>query len=192
MPKEGFREAHACLFAPLFLATVTIIKSPQSEEGEKTKSIPSYEQFFLSHAKRLNKEILALEPDGSLNSCESMSKNEIRDMLMSPMLLYKDEKKKNDFLRLQQMSSKAFKEGLGQENYNFAIEAMNFDNAYKQAFQHWMNIRNSNMAKLLALQLSKSASEVTFFVLVGSLHLYGEQGMLALLKNDGFVIEKLN
>lgn len=54
-----------------------------------------------------------------------------------------------------------------------------------------MSIRNNNMAKLLALELTKSTREITFFVLVGSLHLYGEQGILAILKNDGFVVEKV-
>ena len=56
--KSAFREAHACLFAPLFLPTTTAIQSAQGDENERNRSVPSYEQFFLSHAKRLNKEIL--------------------------------------------------------------------------------------------------------------------------------------
>ena len=126
-----------------------------------------------------------------MKSCGKLSKSSIASLLLGPILLYKDEKKRNEYLELQQRSSKAFKDGLGQKSYDFSMQAISFDNSFKQGFQQWMSIRNNNMAKLLALELTKSTREITFFVLVGSLHLYGEQGILAILKNDGFVVEKV-
>ncbi|MFA9275003.1 MAG: TraB/GumN family protein [Candidatus Aquirickettsiella gammari] len=189
MPIKNFSEVHICMIFPLITPSNKQVKNA-TNSLEFKKQVPSYEAFFLSHAKRLKKEIVSLEVNGALSTCEGIAQVDLRNLLLKPILLANDDEKLNIFSKNKKLMSDAFRDGKGQEHFDFFRQSISFDLEYWHAYLLWLEKRNANMVARLNSYINQSIDKETFFVLVGSLHLYGEKGILELLKGRGFSIEK--
>lgn len=70
------------------------------------------------------------------------------------------------------------------------ISPKGFDNEYEKAFNEILNDkRNVKMAEKISGYL---ATRDCYFVVVGSAHLFGENGLISLLKKKGYKVTKVN
>ena len=84
-----------------------------------------------------------------------------------------------------EVMKKAWIEG---DEKNIQIQAIEMKNEYPEMYKSLLTERNKNWMEKIIPMLSTEEVEL---ILVGALHLYGEDGLLKLLKEQGFEIEQL-
>ena len=142
----------------------------------------SYEQTFSKMAK--DKEVLALETiDEQMavlvkDSIEIQVKELMKDMKKGKLDASKEMKIMVDYYKNQDV------QGL----YSYMIESFREDRSVESSVElknRMLDQRNKNWIP----KLEYGMKEKTLFVAVGAGHLAGEQGVIQLLKNQGYIVE---
>jgi len=186
MSAQTLGELHAC-----GLGLYLLPSSPGSAPVGGPPMSSSWEKIFLAEAKQGSKPIVELEPRGAMRICAEMPREQVRDFVVGAAMLGLDEQARETYLRYSALSGPSFAGGDGAAGYAQTLQALASRNEYRSAFLAYMAIRNQTMAEVLAQQHAMLPSSGLGFAMAGSLHLHGEHGILALLREKGFVITRL-
>lgn len=162
------------MFKPFFFQSAIMM--------EQMTNMESYEQTFSKMGK--NKESLALETiDEQMailvkDSVEVQVKEFMKDLKKGKLDASKEMKKMVDFYKNQDL------QGL----YLFMIESFQDDRTMEESNElknRMLDQRNKHWIP----KLENWMKQKTLFVAVGAGHLAGENGVLQLLKNQGYIVE---
>lgn len=160
------------------LATMTLSVLKLQKLGFTEEGI---DVFFNKKGKKDKKEILFFE-----------SVNEQIDILMNLGEGNEDEYVLHSLEDINELESKikdlktAWLKG---DSKDMTIENDKMKKDYPSLYQSLLLDRNNNWLKDLNDMIQTKEIE---FILVGALHLYGEDGILTLLKNEGCIVEQIN
>jgi uncharacterized protein len=138
------------------------------------------DQFFLEKAKSKGKKITGLETaEAQINTLENMGKGHENELILSTL---KEFKKTPEFMGDMK---KAWRTGNLADLEQVGIKAMRAE--FPELNKSLLTNRNNAWLPKIKAMLGTPEREL---VLVGALHLAGEEGVLAQLKKQGFVIEQ--
>ena len=188
-PVEKVSSIDSCL---LGMATfpASPIEFDKADKG-KVANTPSYESFFLNKAKELGKKTGSLEPDGGLGACEKLSPADVRSFFQAGKKLNSTSELRDAYFSLKKDAFQKYVDGDGEAFYAKSIASFDFEPAYRSAFVKYIDSRNQAMLKTMLADLRDVAKGHSIFVTVGTLHLYGNDGLLKLLERDGFKISPM-
>jgi uncharacterized protein len=141
----------------------------------------SYEEAFMTMAKKENKEILGLETvQEQFGVFDKMGMKKQADMMLVQMVNDWNEGKET----IRNMIS-----DYKQQDVELLFEDMAKSKSSDKDFQKdLLDTRNSNWIP----KISKIATEKPTFFAVGAGHLGGEKGVIALLRKQGFTVKAVN
>jgi uncharacterized protein YbaP (TraB family) len=175
-------------FGALNTCVAALLLSPKSHQPKPSQQLqqyPSYEQYFLQISRKVNVPVTSLEPEGVSTSCQKLSKNEVRTLLLTPAKLKEKPEFFSEYLSALKKSNDLYVQGNGDLAYDMFFDAFNFSSEYKKVMLRWNDDRNIQMMKQIRTAL-ESKDDLTIFVVIGAWHVYGETGILRQLKNDHF------
>ena len=138
------------------------------------------ESFYLKKAVEDNRDVLFLEAlEEQLDFLTGMGEGNEDEFILSVL---QDLDKTQEYIHAM-ISSWEFGE-------SFVIEksAKEMRETFPEIYKTLLTDRNSAWIDVLKQYLTNDAVE---FVLFGAMHLYGEDGVLELLRNEGFIVEQL-
>ena len=137
----------------------------------------SYEKEFSKEAKKRKMEILGLETiEFQMGLMDSISVERQVEMLL------KDDIHSNPLIEYNKLLD-AYKQQDLEKLYNFAKE----DDDFKYFEEDLLVNRNIKWTA----SLKKTMNEQSAFIAVGAAHLYGEQGMVSLLRKEGYTVKAI-
>lgn len=138
------------------------------------------DQFFLEKAKSKGKKITGLETaEAQINMLENMGKGHENELILSTI---KELKKTPEFM---DEMKKAWRTGNLADLEKVGIKTMRAE--FPELNKSLLTNRNNTWLPKIKAMLATPEREL---ILVGALHLAGEQGVLAQLKKHGFVVEQ--
>lgn len=187
---QTLKTFHACAVGLLAMPIDRVSKVSTVEEQREQVPAQSYEKYFLGSAQRQGKKIVALEPNGAMAICELLEFDEIRQLAIAALELQQDKEALNTYFESRKNSFIQFQLGEGEKHYSTTIDGLKFNESYVKSFLHWIAVRNHKMVEVLNGEMQQLQVGQSGLVLVGSLHLYGEDGVLTLLKRSDFTVIK--
>lgn len=170
IPLEALLRHKPAMIA-IILSAIELKRMGMVEEG--------VDQFFENKAKRAGKPVAELETiDAQLSFLLNMGKGYENEMIMSTI---------NDISQMEKMMTEirsAWLKGDEKKMADVTIEAMKHD--YPQIYDSLLVTRNNNWMPQIEQMLTDKPVE---FVLVGTLHLIGKDGLLQLLRNKGYTVK---
>jgi uncharacterized protein len=138
------------------------------------------DQFFLEKAKSKGKKITGLETaETQINTLENMGKGYENELILSTL---KELKKTPEFM---DEMKKAWRNGNLADLEKIGIKTMRAE--FPELNKILLTNRNNAWLPKIKAMLGTPEREL---ILVGALHLAGEEGVLAQLKKQGFVVEQ--
>lgn len=138
------------------------------------------DQFFLEKAKSKGKKITGLETaEAQINTLENMGKGYENELILSTI---KELKKTPEFM---DEMKKAWRTGNLADLEQVGIKTMRAE--FPELNKSLLTNRNNAWLPKIKAMLGTPEREL---ILVGALHLAGEEGVLAQLKKQGFVVEQ--
>jgi uncharacterized protein len=138
------------------------------------------DQKFLEKAKKSGKQIIGLESaETQINTLANMGKGHENGMILSTI---KELKKTPEFM---DEMKKAWRNGNLEELERTGIKTMRAE--FPELNKTLLTSRNNAWLPKIKEMLATPEKEL---ILVGALHLAGEEGMLAQLKKQGYVVEQ--
>ena len=177
MEARGLSLSNFMMYKPAFLS-ITLSMIELQIMGLTSEGVDKY---FFNRGKDDNKTILWLEsPEQQLSFIQQMGKGD-EDAFIQYTL--------EDIETLPQALPKLksnWKEGDIEQMYEDSMA--DFESEYPDVFNTLLTSRNKEWMDFL---IGALATEPTEFVLVGALHLPGEFGVLSMLEQHGFNVEKV-
>ena len=160
------------------MVLLTLTMQGLKEVGVKQEGVDKY---YDTNGKKIGKETSALESaEFQINLITSLGEGKESEYVLSSLKDYKD--LKSDFLKI----ISAWKKG----EVKYFIEQLNdMKRDFPAMYQSMFLERNNNWMPKIESYLNDRKTE---FVLVGNLHLHGENGILKLLKNKGYKISQVS
>lgn len=138
------------------------------------------DQFFLEKAKSKGKKITGLETaETQINTLENMGKGHENELILSTL---KELKKTPEFMGEMK---KAWRIGNLADLEKIGIKTMRAE--FPELNKILLTNRNNAWLPKIKAMLGTPEREL---ILVGALHLAGEEGVLAQLKKQGFIVEQ--
>jgi uncharacterized protein YbaP (TraB family) len=161
--------------------------APQLEKMQTDstkKNEPPLDLYLQEIARQFKKEVIGLETmKEQLTAFTAISLEEQANMLIAT-IENKKETQKNEGIdkRLEQMLNWYAAEELD-SLYQFAVSSSS-----EEFNKHLLLIRNQHMSERIATKIRSQ----THFIAIGTAHLSGEQGVIALLEKEGFELVPLS
>lgn len=163
---------------------------PSKTAATTAKNVLPYEFFFLEKARLENKSIVSLETDGANDVCRQFNKDDVQQWMMAPLNLEKDPIAKKKYLLATRESDDFFVKGDSENSFAASMRAIDFDEHYANVYLRWLAIRNINFVKGIKNSIQDNKNFAPIFIMIGNQHLHGKDGVLNLLKEDGFIVLK--
>lgn len=156
---------------PFFLSSMTIIHFLNCQPG-------SFEQVLANEAQGKNIEVVGLETvQDQLTFVESIPFDKQKRMLVENLEDYEDSKKMFDKMVELYLNEKLYGLNSLMEEY--------MEDDYADLQQNMLIKRNKRWVPDIKEKISQKAS----FIAVGAGHLPGEEGLIKLLKEEGYTVE---
>lgn len=183
LESAGIPFANVARMKPWMVATVLLVQT-MAQHGYPAEQ--GIERYFLSEAAQQKKTVLELESiDYQLSLFDRLDEKQQQDYLRETMRDIADGAAVDKGIALIDAWSRAD----GKAMRAALDEMLNDDDASSRFIEHMLLAqRNPRMADRIASWLD---SGKTTFVAVGTLHLLGEQGIPALLKQRGYQVRRL-
>lgn len=186
-PKTYKALVHYCKTAGLSLKTMVAMKPPMvvltltmMELKRLGLAGSGVDQFFLSKAKKTGKKIAGLESAQSqIETLENMGKGHEDELILSTI---KEIRKTPEFV---DEMKKAWRTGNLVDLEQVGIKTMRAE--FPELNQSLLTTRNNAWLPKIKRLLDTPEREL---ILVGALHLAGEEGILAQLKKQGYLVEQ--
>lgn len=158
------------------LVAITLIVTEMSRLGLAGTGV---DQIFLNKAKSAGKKITGLESAKTqFNVLETMGKNQEDELILATLKDLKNTKNNTDGMK------KAWRTGDMAEMEKISIK--NLEANLPEFNKSLLTDRNNDWIPKIKAMLSTPERE---WVLVGALHLAGKDGILAILKKQGYLVE---
>jgi uncharacterized protein len=189
MSQRGVPAFMAAKFRPWYV--VAVLSMPPCAMAGMTTKPKGLDGLVVDTAKAANVRVKGLEPfDTVFQVFDSMTEAELADMLAQTLAL---EDKSEDYARTLADSyfsgdSRAIWEFMRFASYDLpGYTRDRVDAEFKKMEDALMNRRNRSWIPVL----TEAAAEGPVFAAFGALHLSGQDGVLNLLKAEGFTVEEL-
>lgn len=137
------------------------------------------DQLFMNKAKAAGKKIIGLEPaEAQVNALENMGKGQEDELILSTLKNLKEITKNTDEIK------KAWRTGNLGGLERTGIKSLQAE--FPQFNESLLTNRNNDWIPKIAALLATPEREL---ILVGALHLAGENGILAKLKKQGYAVD---
>lgn len=145
------------------------------------------EYFLTQQARKMDKGYSGLDPE-YWDSLDALSDGELCNLISSLVRHESEGKEKSIVMRNAIRIASHWREGKSAEMQRiFFEESDKFSTDHGKAHRKWFDSRNKNMVGKIVGLHSKE-----MFVVVGAAHLSGESGILALLREHGFIVTPKN
>ena len=159
-------------FSPFFIYSLVLQSQVKNGMGE------ALDLYFYNQAKEVAKDLYGLETaEEQISAINTMSSEDLVKMLMESI------EGKNDGKKEMKKMLKIYMKGDLEKMSKLAEDAELGDDFESELIV----LRNHRMAERLQPLIRKKAT----FVAVGALHLPGDEGVISLLRKDGYTVEAL-
>lgn len=171
----------------LFLLPVNRVHNTNFDSTKKS----SWEQIYVLEAKAKSKPVVELEPNGSMYVCSEMEAAQVRSFVVEAANLALNDDARNTYLTNIELSRKSFEAGDDAKGYSHFLNALSANQKFASSYLNYIKYRNRSIINVIESERLKLATGTNCFLMVGSLHLYGDDGVLSLLKAKGYQVSKL-
>ena len=142
------------------------------------KNAVSYEENIMKTAQETDKEILGLEdPQEQLNVLESIPADSVINSVLEEVTGHKNPEGDDDYNKM----IVAYKQQDIPALYQYITQSKSISDDMGE----FLDVRNKKWIPRMATKMEKSS----VFFAVGAGHLWGENGVISLLRNDGYKVE---
>jgi hypothetical protein len=168
---KAFKETYLNMKPFLILQTIT--------HAYFSENVRSYDLTIMQLAKEHHKNIIGFETmEEQLSFFCQIPSNEMAELIMSSIKNF--EKEKKETLKLQKMYAKQKVKKFLPLMKKQSPELMTYENLF-------LTNRNLNWVNQIPEKISNHSS----FIAVGAAHLFGEKGLIQLLKQNGYTLQPI-
>ncbi|MCC5943986.1 MAG: TraB/GumN family protein [Bernardetiaceae bacterium] len=170
---------------PIFISTMLSEAKRSSQEGKKPKHSEALDAYMQTQAKKHKKEVIGLETiDEQLVALESMTLKEQADLLYQSIA---SESENNEGESEMEKMMRLYVAQDINSLYELTTSSLS-----AKASGELLSIRNHRMAERLGKALQENKADKSYFVGIGAAHLAGEEGVIELLRKQGYKVEPID